>query len=88
MEPVSSHSALGYLIRVAVVLLGWVAFSIVLTVLVDPYRTYGTPTLSGWTELKPRIYKQSGIAKTSQQARGTKDAAARQFARGNWVRSG
>ena len=69
MEPVSSHSALGYLARVATVLLGWAVFSIALTVLVDPYRTYGTPTLSGWTELKPRIYQQSGIAKTSQLER-------------------
>src|SRR6185437_9824842 len=39
---------------------------VALTVFVDPYRTFGTPTLRGWTELKPRIYQQAGLAKTYQ----------------------
>ena len=35
--------AVGYLIRLAAVVLGWVVFSVTFTVLVDPYRMYGTP---------------------------------------------
>lgn len=37
-----------------------------LTVIVDPYRTFGTPPIAGWTELKPRIYQEAGLAKTYQ----------------------
>ena len=41
----------------------------VFTVLVDPYRMFGTPTVRGWTELKPRAAEQMGIAKTYQLER-------------------
>ena len=43
--------------------------TIALTVWVDPYRMYGTPVTPGWTALKPRIYQQTGIAKTYQLER-------------------
>jgi hypothetical protein len=38
-------------------------------ILVDPYRYYGTAPVSGWTALKPRVYQEAQIAKTSQLAR-------------------
>jgi hypothetical protein len=43
--------------------------AIVLTVAVDPYRMFGTPTVVGWTALKPRASEQLGIAKTYQLER-------------------
>lgn len=45
------------------------AIVLVLTISVDPYRMFGTPTVPGWTELKPRAYEQMGIAKTYQLER-------------------
>lgn len=44
-------------------------FSVLLTILVDPYRMFGTPVVPGWTELKPHVYEQVGIAKTYQLER-------------------
>jgi hypothetical protein len=41
----------------------------VLTILVDPYRFFGTPSVPGWTSLKPRIYQQVMMAKTYQMER-------------------
>jgi hypothetical protein len=43
--------------------------SILFTVLVDPYRAFGTPTIRGWTELKPRIYQEAAMAKVYQLER-------------------
>ena len=43
--------------------------TVVFTILVDPYRMFGTPTVRGWTELKPRAAEQMGIAKTYQLER-------------------
>jgi hypothetical protein len=37
-----------------------------LTIATDPYRTFGMPAVTGWTELKPRAYQQIGIAKLYQ----------------------
>jgi hypothetical protein len=53
---------------------GWIAgtmallaISVVfLTVATDPYRTFGTPAITGWTALKPRAYQQIGMAKLYQ----------------------
>lgn len=61
----------------AVAYLAWLAGTVavlavvvlVLTITVDPYRMFGTPTVRGWTELKPRAYEQMGIAKTYQLER-------------------
>lgn len=64
MGRVEQHSV-SYLVRLAGVALIWTVCSITFTVLVDPYRMYGAPSIRGWTELKPRIYQQSGIAKTN-----------------------
>jgi hypothetical protein len=38
-------------------------------VIVDPYRFYGTPTIAGWTALKPRIYQEVDLAKSLQLER-------------------
>src|SRR4051794_21415986 len=43
--------------------------TVVFTIFVDPYRMFGTPTVRGWTELKPRATEQMGIAKTYQLER-------------------
>jgi len=43
--------------------------AVLLGVLVDPYRMFGTPGLPGWTTLKPRIYERPGIAKIYQLER-------------------
>jgi hypothetical protein len=43
--------------------------AVALGVAVDPYRMYATPTVPGWTALKPRINNQTGIAKTYQLER-------------------
>jgi hypothetical protein len=69
MNSISDKHAVGYLVRLAAVALIWAAFSIAITVVVDPYRMYGTPGISGWTELKPRIDQQSDLAKTNQLER-------------------
>src|SRR3954452_8447374 len=45
------------------------AVTAVFTILVDPYRMFGTPTVRGLTELKPRAAEQMGIAKTYQLER-------------------
>lgn len=49
--------------------LGLACVAIFMGVAIDPYRMYGTPTVPGWTALKPRIYQQAGIAKTYQLER-------------------
>jgi hypothetical protein len=59
----------GYLAGVGAAALGLALAAIALTVWVDPYRMYGTPLAPGWTALKPRIYQQTGIAKTYQLER-------------------
>jgi hypothetical protein len=43
--------------------------AVVLTVLVDPYRFFGTAPVAGWTSLKPRASQQSDLAKTYMLAR-------------------
>jgi hypothetical protein len=43
--------------------------TVVLTTFVDPYRMFGTPTVRGLTELKPRASEQMDIAKTYQLER-------------------
>ena len=43
--------------------------TVVFTIFVDPYRMFGTPTVRGLTELKPRAAEQMGIAKTYQLER-------------------
>ncbi len=53
-----------YLAGIGGAALGLALAAIALTVWVDPYRMYGTPATPGWTALKPRIYQQTGIAKT------------------------
>jgi hypothetical protein len=69
MRPEPDQRYMSYLIQVAGVVLILAVFSITFTILVDPYRMYGTPTFPGWTDLKPRIYQQAGIAKTNQLER-------------------
>jgi hypothetical protein len=59
------------------VYLGWLGATVAvlavvalaLTIAVDPYRMFGTPTVPGWTALKPRATEQLGIAKTYQLER-------------------
>ena len=58
-----------YLVSVAATVVTLALASIVFTVLVDPYRTFGTPTIHGWTELKPRIYEEAAMAKVYQLER-------------------
>lgn len=65
MDPNPDKTSFRYLRRLGAVVLIWTVLSIAFTVLVDPYRMYGTPSIPGWTELKPRIYQQTGIAKTN-----------------------
>ena len=58
--------------------------TVVFTIFVDPYRMFGTPTVRGLTELKPRAAEQMGIAKTYQlETNRTENIAARQFPNGN-----
>ncbi len=58
-----------YLAGVALTALGLALGAVALTLWVDPYRMYATPVVTGWTELKPRIYQETGIAKTYQLER-------------------
>jgi hypothetical protein len=60
---------IGYLAGIGATAFGLALAVIALNVLVDPYRMYGTPVIPGWTALKPRIYQQTGIAKTYQLER-------------------
>lgn len=62
-------SARRYLLLLGATIIGLALLSITFTILVDPYRMYGTPVVAGWTALKPRIYEQVGIAKTRQLER-------------------
>jgi len=57
---------IGYLAGVAATAFGLALGAVALTLWVDPYRMYATPVVPGWTELKPRIYQETGIAKTYQ----------------------
>ena len=41
----------------------------VFTIFADPYRMFGTPTIRGLTELKPRAFEKLSIAKTYQLER-------------------
>ena len=50
---------------IAVLAIATIAF----TIAVDPYRMFGTPTVRGLTELKPRAAEQMSIAKTYQLER-------------------
>ncbi len=59
----------GFLAGVGATALALALATVALTVWVDPYRMYGTPVMSGWTALKPRIDQQTGIAKTYQLER-------------------
>lgn len=40
-----------------------------LTIAIDPYYLFGTPSLAKWNELKPRAYQHVGIAKAYQLER-------------------
>jgi hypothetical protein len=62
-------SASEYLVSVATTVVTLALASILFAVLVDPYRTFGTPTIHGWTELKPRIYDEAVMAKMYQLER-------------------
>jgi hypothetical protein len=53
-----------YLCCFAATVAGLAALATALTVVVDPYRMYGTKEILGWTALKPQIYDRVGIAKT------------------------
>lgn len=55
-----------YILWVAGTIVVLTALSILLDVLVDPYRVFGTPVVAGWTRLKPQIYEHTGVAKTYQ----------------------
>jgi hypothetical protein len=58
-----------YLMTAAGTIVLLAVITIVFTVFVDPYRMFGTPTVRGLTELKPRAFEQMGIAKTYQLER-------------------
>ncbi|MGE3783111.1 MAG: hypothetical protein AB7H71_10255, partial [Alphaproteobacteria bacterium] len=58
-----------YLLTMAGTIAALALCTIVFTMLVDPYRMFGTPTVPRLTELKPRAVEQLGIAKTYQLER-------------------
>lgn len=60
---------LSFLAWLAGTIFGLACLAIVLGVVIDPYRMYGTAEAPGWTALKPRIYNQAEIAKTYQLER-------------------
>jgi hypothetical protein len=43
--------------------------AIALTVFADPYYLFGTPRIAGVNALKPRVYQQASLAKTTQMER-------------------
>ena len=43
--------------------------AIALTVFADPYYLFGTPRIGGLNALKPRVYQQASLAKTTQLER-------------------
>lgn len=45
------------------------ALAIALTVFADPYYLFGTPRIAGVNALKPRVYQQASLAKTTQLER-------------------
>src|SRR4051795_1463032 len=61
--------AIAYLLMVAGTIIVLAVATIVLTIFADPYRMFGTPTVRGLTELKPRAAEQAGIARTYQLER-------------------
>ena len=58
-----------YLLMAAGTIVVLALATIVFTIVVDPYRMFGMPTVRGLTELKPRAAEQMGIAKTYQLER-------------------
>src|SRR3954470_15321450 len=58
-----------YLLMAAGTMALLAAVTVVFTIFADPYRMFGTPTVRGLTELKPRAAEQMGIAKTYQLER-------------------
>lgn len=58
-----------YLLTMAGTIAVLAVATIVFTIAVDPYRMFGTPTVRGLTELKPRAAEQMSIAKTYQLER-------------------
>jgi hypothetical protein len=58
-----------YLLTMAGTIVALAVFTIVFAIFVDPYRMFGTPSVPGITELKPRAAEQMGIAKTYQLER-------------------
>lgn len=62
-------SGRSYILVAAGAWFGLVLACVALSVFVDPYRLFGTKPIAGLTALKPRIYQQSGIAKTYQLER-------------------
>src|SRR4051795_4742813 len=61
--------AIAYLLMVAGTIIVLAVATVVFTIFADPYRMFGTPTVRGLTELKPRAVEQMGIAKTYQLER-------------------
>lgn len=58
-----------YLVCGVATVLALAAICIILCVVVDPYRMFGTPTVPGWTRMKSRIYQREDLAKAYQLAR-------------------
>ncbi len=58
-----------YLLTAALTVLVLALATIVFTVVVDPYRMFDTATVSGWNEMKPRVYLHANLAKTYQLER-------------------
>ncbi len=61
--PVTSALRRGYLTIAALTIAVLALCTVLLTVLVDPYRMYGTPSIPGLTELKPLAYRHSAFVK-------------------------
>lgn len=58
-----------YLAWMGGTVIGLCCLAVALAVAVDPYRLYGTPTVAGWTALKPRIETHYFMSKLHQLER-------------------
>lgn len=61
--------SLSYLLIAAGTMAVLAVVTVAFTMFADPYRMFGTPTVRGLTELKPRAFEQLSIAKTYQLER-------------------
>ncbi len=59
-------SALRFLLWMGGTVVGLCCLVIVLTIVVDPYRLYDTPTIAGWTVQKPRLDEHQFASKLGQ----------------------